>query len=802
MTGYTTLLLASAAFMVVPAWISLRRLPAPGARPSFYLAILAALWTGAEAAFQIAPTFDRQILCSKLSYVSAFAPLTCLFFALDYRGELNRTRRRLLLGLLAVPVLTLLLVLTNESHHLVWTRYVPFECKGIRLLDTSYGAWFWVFEAYAWIASLGGAALLALTIRRSAKIHREQAALILLAILVAFAANFIYTYRLGPFPGLDLSPLGCAVGAVLFVLSLHRYKLFDLVPVAYDVAIQQLADGVLVLDAQSRLIYANPAAERVLGLTGNRTADAFPPIPGLELERLQPGTRLPWSTPADSVSNPQRHFEIDVSALRRDHKSPPGRILLLHDVTLRRVQDQALQEFQADLLDTNLQLAAMNGELEQSVATSRRLADEAARSRAFAERILTTTPNIVYIYDLDRRNWVYVNQMLTSVLGHSTELALSDGGLRAFIREEDQAALRQFHIRCAELGDGQVEEFEFRVQAADGAWHWLLTREAVFTRDENGAATQLLGSAVDITSRKHAEIVLQEQEERWQLALHGNNDALWDWDIAQGKIYRSPAWKRLLGYRDDEIGSSREEWITRVHPDDFEATERAMQDHLEGRTSRMECEYRMRAKDGSWRWILDRGRCVRDEKGRPIRMAGSKTDITDRKEVERQLAVDAMIDPLTNLPNRRHLMAELERRIEVAASGAGGFLIAIGDVDHFKHVNDTHGHLAGDQVLAALGQKVRAQLRPGDFGGRLGGDEFCFLFPDGHPEEVRALIEDVRVHMQSEVFRAVGDREFRTTMTFGVAQWKPGMDRAAALTAADRALYAAKNAGRNRTVFA
>ncbi len=799
MTGYTILLLFCAAFMTLPAGLSLNRREAPGAKACFFLSVVAALWTGTEAGFQLAAEPSSQLWWAKLSYISAFAPLACLILALDFRGELTRNRAATLGMVCAIPALTLAIALSNDGHHLLWAQYTPFDRNGIHYSEVQYGPWFWVFEVYAYSTSLGGAALLAMTIRRSSRIHRTQVILIVLAILCTWTANVAYTYRLGPYPGLDLSPLGCAVGACLFVLSLQWYKLFDLVPVAYDIVVQQLVDGVVVLDSASRVLYSNPAASKVLCIGPEQIGEPFPTIRGLNPANWREGWRFVWEP---KTGKDAKFFEVTISQLRRNARGDAGKVVVLHDVTERRGQDQALQEFQANLLDTNLQLSSMNTELEESVATSRRLAEEAARSRAFSERILTTTPNIVYIYDLQKQSWIYVNQMLSAVLGFTTERALSEEGLRPFISADDRAALQAFHLRCAGLQDGEVLEFEFQVKNSEGVWRWLLTREATFTRDEQGNVTQLLGSAVDITSRKHAEKVLQEQEERWQLALHGNNDALWDWDIAKGRIYRSPAWKRMLGYRDDEIGDDRSEWKSRVHPDDIEATEQAMTDHLEGRTARMECEYRMRAKDGTWRWILDRGRCVRDERGLPIRMAGSKTDITERKEVERQLAVEAMLDPLTQLPNRRHLMAELERRIATAAAGGGGLILAIGDVDHFKQVNDTHGHLAGDKVLIALGQQVRSHLREGDFGGRLGGDEFCFLFPDNCPADVRSILEDVRVQMDGEVFTDASGGEFRTTMTLGAAVLTKGMDRVGLLTAADEALYAAKQAGRNRTLFA
>ncbi len=130
---------------------------------------------------------------------------------------------------------------------------------------------------------------------------------------------------------------------------------------------------------------------------------------------------------------------------------------------------------------------------------------------------------------------------------------------------------------------------------------------------------------------------LIESEERFSLAVQGTNDGVWDWQIKTNTTYYSPRWKAMLGYADDEIPNRFEEWSNRIHPDDLDATMQALNDHLAGRTPFFEEELRMRHKDGSYRWILTRGATVRDKEGRPARMAGSHTDITDRKRIDEEL---------------------------------------------------------------------------------------------------------------------------------------------------------------------
>jgi len=129
---------------------------------------------------------------------------------------------------------------------------------------------------------------------------------------------------------------------------------------------------------------------------------------------------------------------------------------------------------------------------------------------------------------------------------------------------------------------------------------------------------------------------LKESEERYALAVRGANDGIWDRNLKTGEVYYSPRWKEMLGYGDDEIENERSEWKRRVHPDDYDRVMRDINEHLKGRTGHYRSEYRMRHKDGSYRWILARGATVRDESCNPTRIAGSHTDITGRKQAEEE----------------------------------------------------------------------------------------------------------------------------------------------------------------------
>ncbi len=175
--------------------------------------------------------------------------------------------------------------------------------------------------------------------------------------------------------------------------------------------------------------------------------------------------------------------------------------------------------------------------------------------------------------------------------------------------------------RVAQHQQANGEVLEQRL--ADG--RWLLIVEY---RTPSG---YIVGNRIDITERKQLEQTLLDNEQRWELAVTGANDGIWDWNPQSGEVYFSERWKTMLGYRSDEIGNSVDEWVSRVHPDDLEFTMSEVQRHLRGETDYYQNEHRIRCKNGEYKWILDRGRALIDEQGQAVRMLGSHSDITERR---------------------------------------------------------------------------------------------------------------------------------------------------------------------------
>ena len=286
---------------------------------------------------------------------------------------------------------------------------------------------------------------------------------------------------------------------------------------------------------------------------------------------------------------------------------------------------------------------------------------------------------------------------------------------------------------------------------------------------------------------------LQESEERYSLVARGANDGLWDWDYTNDRVYFSPRWKSMLGFTEDDIGCKPEEWISRIHPDDKCSVLAALKAHKQGKTSHFESEYRMKNAEGRYRWMMCRSLAVRDEDNVPYRMTGSQSDITDRKIAEEKLVFDAVHDALTGLPNRILFLDRLNHCIELSSRRKNfSFAVLYLDLNRFKIINDTLGHLLGDRLLIEIGSRFKHVIRKGDTLSRLGGDEFAILCED--IEDI-SVVTNLAGRIQNELLRPV-DLDGQNVVvgcSIGLTESSIGYERPEDMMRdADTAMYRAK----------
>lgn len=331
-----------------------------------------------------------------------------------------------------------------------------------------------------------------------------------------------------------------------------------------------------------------------------------------------------------------------------------------------------------------------------------------------------------------------------------------------------------------------------------GAKNWN-TRLIPTTQDEIGELIHWFNTFSDnITALQKSEQDLRESEERYALAMRGANDGLWDWDLRHEKIFLSTRWKAMLGYTEAEIGDSPEEWLGRVHPDEREMLQEYLANHLSKQTAHFEIEHRLLHKDGSYRWVLARGLAVFDPDGQAYRISGSHSEITARKEAEEKLRQGAYYDSLTGLPNRVVFIQTLTRMIRAyQADPARRFSVLFMDVDGFKRINDSLGHLVGDQLLIKVAGRLEGCLRSGDLVARLGGDEFALLL-DGRSSTHDPTIVADRILKQMSVPMEMGGQHVVITASIGVLMSDIyHLSAEDYLRDSDAAMYWAKQNGKN-----
>lgn len=428
--------------------------------------------------------------------------------------------------------------------------------------------------------------------------------------------------------------------------------------------------------------------------------------------------------------------------------------------------------------------------------THRKHMEEALQQSEERYRTILETIEDGY-YEVDTRgNLVAFNGALQRLLGHPAHELIGLNN-RAYM---DRANARRVYETFSEVHRTGVSAhvFDWEIIRTDGTRRSVEASVAP-VRNGDGSITGFRGIVRDVSTRQRTEQALRESEERYALAARGANDGLWDWNLVTGQVYFSPRWKAMLGYGDQEITGTAEDWFSRVHPQDVERLRAEVTTHLEGPSPHIENEHRILHKDGTYRWVLCRGVAVRNGIGRATRMAGSLTDISDRKRAEDRLVHDAFHDVLTGLPNRALFINLLERSIaRLKRRGDYRFAVLFLDIDRFKVVNDSLGHMVGDQLLMAVSRRLAACLRPGDTVARLGGDEFTILLDDIADESDATRVAE---RVQSELMTpfTIRSHEVFTSASIGIALSGPAYRRPEEiLRDADTAMYRAKSHGKAR----
>ncbi|MGJ0426107.1 PAS domain S-box protein [Methylocystis sp.] len=308
-----------------------------------------------------------------------------------------------------------------------------------------------------------------------------------------------------------------------------------------------------------------------------------------------------------------------------------------------------------------VRLTGVNIDVSERKRVEKALRDSELRYRSFVEAASAITWSCPPsgLHEQPQQEWM-------AFTGQTAEEMLGDGWTKVVHPDDLEAVAAQWRAAVAR---GEPFWSEHRIRRHNGEWRWMRVQAAPI-RDASGEIVEWFGSNADIDDLKQAELALRESQQQLALALEAGQLGFWDWHVPSGRVQFGGHWASMLGYDLSEIEPDVRAWERLIHPDEREEVAARLTDHLEGRCDFYECEHRLRHKDGSWRWILDRGRVVeRDAAGRPLRAIGTHADVTARHEAESALQdadrrkdeflatlAHELRNPLTPIRNAVHIL--------------------------------------------------------------------------------------------------------------------------------------------------
>lgn len=320
----------------------------------------------------------------------------------------------------------------------------------------------------------------------------------------------------------------------------------------------------------------------------------------------------------------------------------------------------------------------------------------------------------------------------------------------------------------------------------------------------NFSREQLIDRVEELEALTREMLKEKEQEARLEYAWTGNLGH-WYWNIKTNEVTFNPLKVTTLGYDKSEIPEkvTYQFFTNKLHPEDYAKIMDAMRNHLNGSANVYEVEYRIQTKDGKYKWYYDRGKITQyDMHGKPLMLAGIVFDITEKKETQleleyknRILAEMSSIDGLTKISNHRTLIAKLKVEILEASRINGPLSIALFDIDDFKQVNDSKGHVYGDQVLVDIAEIINKNIRDTDLAGRYGGEEFMVIFANADLVTASNIAERIRKAIENNLFCD----GIAVTISGGVKQYM-GENLTQFIHEADKNLYEAKKNGKNQII--
>ena len=362
---YTTFLILAPIAAILSIGVAIyawRSRTSPETTTLVWLIIAATGWVATNTFELAAPTPEGTLLWAKLGYlfVTSTAVLW-LTFALHYTGQYAWLKPARFVPFCIIPAITVALVLTNEAHTLVWRIWQYHPVNQYLAIHVEHGPWFWINVGYEYLLVLLGAYLIIRQSFRSFNLYRQQSIWLVAGAIMPILANMMYAFHLVPGLVQDYTSVSFAVAGIFFVLGIVRHRLFDLTPIARDAVVHSMSDAMLALDHQGRVVDLNPAAQAILDMPNDRIlgqpAERILHRWGTLIEEFEDTLEIQTDIVIHNNGAP-RYYDLRISPLFDRRSAVSGRLVIVHDITDRKLAEVALRERTEELEARNEQLDA------------------------------------------------------------------------------------------------------------------------------------------------------------------------------------------------------------------------------------------------------------------------------------------------------------------------------------------------------------------------------------------------------------------------------------------------------------
>jgi diguanylate cyclase (GGDEF)-like protein/PAS domain S-box-containing protein len=528
---------------------------------------------------------------------------------------------------------------------------------------------------------------------------------------------------------------------------------------------ETIDDIIVVGDMQGNLIYGNPGTCKKLGYSLNE-------LIGMHILELHPVRKR---AEAERILNDMFHGKLSCCPLELQTKS--GVIIPV---------------------ETRIWFGKWN-EQDCIFGISKDLSTEQAALQKF-ERLFRNNPAPMGLSRSEDRVFIDVNDAFIEKFGYSKEEVIGKSSSKLGIILDEH---KWGDVRTQLAQTGHIHNIEFNLRKKDGgSLVGLFSGETINSQGENLFLTVMN----DISPQVELQRKLEAEHARLSHIIEGTHLGTWEWNIVTGETQFNARWAEIIGYDLSELQPTTiDTWTEFCHPDDLAESERLLADHFLGKTEYYDYEARMQHKNGSWIWVLDRGKVIEwDADHHPLKMYGTHTDITERKCLEQQVKELSIRDPLTGVFNRRYIYQRLEEIKAEYSRKKIPFCISILDIDHFKKVNDRFGHTAGDVVLRKFSHLVISTIRQYDLLGRIGGEEFIIITFQATKSETVDMMERVRSKIRMTDFE-YEKNIINITCSCGISECSEidpnSFSIEEMMNLADRRLYKSKDFGRDIIVW-